>query len=208
MLEGAEAGDRVEATEARRGSTCRASSRRTSRPWRRQASACADESVTPTPGRPALADEGEQRAPAAAEVEHAPAGPDPDLLGDVLVLAPLRLLERQREVAVVLRAAEVGQLAEAEPEDPVDQRVGELEVLAVGHSSCGRVAGWAPISRRRLRLGSLPWPPMLSTNQFKNGTHIEVEGTIYRIMEFQHVKPGKGGAFVRSKLRKRSRTAR
>ena len=43
---------------------------------------------------------------------------------------------------------------------------------------------------------------MISTNQFKNGTHIEVDGTIYRIMEFQHVKPGKGGAFVRTKLRK------
>ncbi len=43
---------------------------------------------------------------------------------------------------------------------------------------------------------------MISTNQFKNGAHIEVEGTIYRIMEFQHVKPGKGGAFVRTKLRK------
>jgi elongation factor P len=43
---------------------------------------------------------------------------------------------------------------------------------------------------------------VISTNQFKNGTHIEVEGTIYRIMEFQHVKPGKGGAFVRSKLRR------
>jgi elongation factor P len=43
---------------------------------------------------------------------------------------------------------------------------------------------------------------VISTNQFKNGTHIEVDGTIYRIMEFQHVKPGKGGAFVRSRLRK------
>ena len=43
---------------------------------------------------------------------------------------------------------------------------------------------------------------MISTNQFKNGTHIEVDGTIYRIVEFQHVKPGKGGAFVRTKLRK------
>ena len=43
---------------------------------------------------------------------------------------------------------------------------------------------------------------MISTNQFKNGSHIEVEGTIYRIMEFQHVKPGKGGAFVRTKLRR------
>ena len=43
---------------------------------------------------------------------------------------------------------------------------------------------------------------MISTNQFKNGAHIEVDGTIYRIMEFQHVKPGKGGAFVRTRLRK------
>jgi elongation factor P len=43
---------------------------------------------------------------------------------------------------------------------------------------------------------------MISTNQFKNGTHIEVDGTIYKILEFQHVKPGKGGAFVRTKLRR------
>ncbi len=43
---------------------------------------------------------------------------------------------------------------------------------------------------------------MISTNQFKNGTHVEVDGTIYRIVEFQHVKPGKGGAFVRTKLRR------
>jgi elongation factor P len=42
----------------------------------------------------------------------------------------------------------------------------------------------------------------ISTNQFKNGSHIEVDGTIFRILEFQHVKPGKGGAFVRTKLRK------
>jgi elongation factor P len=42
----------------------------------------------------------------------------------------------------------------------------------------------------------------LSTNQFKNGTHIEVDGSIYRILDFQHVKPGKGGAFVRTRLRK------
>jgi elongation factor P len=43
---------------------------------------------------------------------------------------------------------------------------------------------------------------VISTNQFKTGTHVEVEGTIYRIIDFQHVKPGKGGAFVRTKLRK------
>jgi elongation factor P len=42
----------------------------------------------------------------------------------------------------------------------------------------------------------------VSTNQFKNGMHVEVDGVIYRIMEFQHVKPGKGGAFVRTKLRR------
>src|SRR3954451_4226851 len=43
---------------------------------------------------------------------------------------------------------------------------------------------------------------VISTNQFKNGNHIEVDGTVYKILEFQHVKPGKGGAFVRTKLRR------
>ena len=43
---------------------------------------------------------------------------------------------------------------------------------------------------------------MVSTNQFKNGAHIDVDGTIFRIVEFQHVKPGKGGAFVRTKLKR------
>ena len=43
---------------------------------------------------------------------------------------------------------------------------------------------------------------VVNTNQFKNGMHIEVEGAPWRIVEFQHVKPGKGGAFVRTKLRR------
>ncbi len=43
---------------------------------------------------------------------------------------------------------------------------------------------------------------MLSTNQFKNGNHIEVDGAVFKILDFQHVKPGKGGAFVRTKLRR------
>jgi elongation factor P len=43
---------------------------------------------------------------------------------------------------------------------------------------------------------------VISTNQFKNGTHIEVDGTVFKIVEFQHVKPGKGGAFVRTKLKR------
>ena len=41
----------------------------------------------------------------------------------------------------------------------------------------------------------------VNTNQFKNGMHIELDGQVWRIVEFQHVKPGKGGAFVRTKLK-------
>jgi elongation factor P len=41
----------------------------------------------------------------------------------------------------------------------------------------------------------------VSTNQFKTGMHIELEGGVWRIIDFQHVKPGKGGAFVRTKVR-------
>jgi elongation factor P len=43
---------------------------------------------------------------------------------------------------------------------------------------------------------------VITTNQFKNGTHIEVDGATFKILDFQHVKPGKGGAFVRTKLRR------
>jgi elongation factor P len=43
---------------------------------------------------------------------------------------------------------------------------------------------------------------VISTNQFRNGNHIEVDGAVFKILEFQHVKPGKGGAFVRTKLRR------
>ena len=42
---------------------------------------------------------------------------------------------------------------------------------------------------------------IVNTNQFKNGMHIEHRGAMWRIVEFQHVKPGKGGAFVRTKLK-------
>jgi elongation factor P len=45
---------------------------------------------------------------------------------------------------------------------------------------------------------------MISTNQLKNGNHIEVDGVVFKVLETQHVKPGKGGAFVRSKLRRAS----
>lgn len=42
---------------------------------------------------------------------------------------------------------------------------------------------------------------MISVNEFKNGLTIEYNNELWRIVEFQHVKPGKGGAFVRSKLK-------
>ena len=42
---------------------------------------------------------------------------------------------------------------------------------------------------------------MISTNEFKTGITIEMNGEIYSVLEFQHVKPGKGAAFVRSKLK-------
>lgn len=42
---------------------------------------------------------------------------------------------------------------------------------------------------------------MISTNDFKTGITIQSEGNLWMVLEFQHVKPGKGSAFVRSKLR-------
>ncbi|SFF93196.1 elongation factor P [Desulfotomaculum arcticum] len=42
---------------------------------------------------------------------------------------------------------------------------------------------------------------MISTNEFRTGLTIELEGDVYQVVDFQHVKPGKGAAFVRSKLR-------
>ena len=42
---------------------------------------------------------------------------------------------------------------------------------------------------------------MVSAGDFRNGLTIEFEGNVYQVIEFQHVKPGKGAAFVRTKLR-------
>jgi len=41
----------------------------------------------------------------------------------------------------------------------------------------------------------------VSTNDLKNGMTLDLDGTLFQVLEFQHVKPGKGGAFVRTKLR-------
>jgi elongation factor P len=42
---------------------------------------------------------------------------------------------------------------------------------------------------------------LISTADFKNGISLLLDGQVYTIVEFQHVKPGKGGAFVRTKLK-------
>ncbi|GGA68171.1 elongation factor P [Ornithinibacillus halotolerans] len=42
---------------------------------------------------------------------------------------------------------------------------------------------------------------MISVNDFKTGLTIEIDNDLYQVVDFQHVKPGKGAAFVRSKLR-------
>ncbi len=42
---------------------------------------------------------------------------------------------------------------------------------------------------------------MISAGDFRNGVTLEIEGQIFQIIEFQHVKPGKGAAFVRTKLK-------
>ncbi|MBI2555116.1 MAG: elongation factor P, partial [Candidatus Rokubacteria bacterium] len=41
----------------------------------------------------------------------------------------------------------------------------------------------------------------VSTNDFRKGLKVELDGAPYAIVDFQHVKPGKGGAFVRTKLK-------
>ena len=42
---------------------------------------------------------------------------------------------------------------------------------------------------------------MISAGEFRNGITFEMEGSVFQIVEFQHVKPGKGAAFVRTKLK-------
>jgi len=61
---------------------------------------------------------------------------------------------------------------------------------------------WSRAGTRHTCPSKLKAINLISTNQLKNGNHIEVDGTIYKVVEFQHVKPGKGPAFVRTKLRR------
>ena len=47
----------------------------------------------------------------------------------------------------------------------------------------------------------LDWEVMATTNDLKNGMTLNLDGQLWNVIEFQHVKPGKGGAFVRTKMR-------
>ena len=66
----------------------------------------------------------------------------------------------------------------------------------------GVCAGFSPRgSAEKIRRRERELPTMISTNQFRNGRAIRVDGKRFTILFFQHVKPGKGGAFVRTRLR-------
>jgi elongation factor P len=61
---------------------------------------------------------------------------------------------------------------------------------------------YCPLPEREVaRHLPIPGGSMYSTTDFRKGLKIEIDGTPYEIIEFQHFKPGKGGAMVRSKLR-------
>ena len=46
---------------------------------------------------------------------------------------------------------------------------------------------------------------MATTNELKNGMTLVLDGQLWNVVEFQHVKPGKGGAFVRTTLKRHTR---
>src|SRR5437868_14884652 len=73
---------------------------------------------------------------------------------------------------------------------------------AAAECACRLPCDVAPAARPRSVRSASKAFILISTNQLKNGNHIEVDGTIYKVVEFQHVKPGKGPAFVRTKLRR------
>jgi len=77
-------------------------------------------------------------------------------------------------------------------------------MLAVSYYECGpgKSALEHPVPSGRSE-SILSVPPMaIDTSDFKTGMAIYLDGEVYKIVEFQHVKPGKGGAFVRTKLKK------
>ena len=87
----------------------------------------------------------------------------------------------------------------------------QFSSLASGRSVPQTCQSSSPLFGRQLRAANLPLQPMrstqalprmaVSTNDFRPGTTISVDGTVYRVVESLHVKPGKGAAFVRTKIK-------
>ena len=73
-----------------------------------------------------------------------------------------------------------------------------------------------PAGKRKIGRNLAPWitghpvgdtPTVASTADFKNGLVLAIDGQLWQIVEFQHVKPGKGPAFVRTKLKNAARSS-
>lgn len=71
----------------------------------------------------------------------------------------------------------------------------------VARRAAGRGAGSNDTHTPARARGAARWAMSISTNDFRSGTTIELDGAVHRVLEFLHVKPGKGSAFVRTKLR-------
>ena len=59
----------------------------------------------------------------------------------------------------------------------------------------------ASVAQTTVQSASILSAGMISSNDFRTGTTIELDGQVWRVVEFLHVKPGKGSAFVRTKLK-------
>ena len=71
-------------------------------------------------------------------------------------------------------------------------------------SNCGiraRATAARSVAATTVQSASIHSPGMISSNDFRTGTTIELDGQVWRVVEFLHVKPGKGSAFVRTKLK-------
>ena len=76
--------------------------------------------------------------------------------------------------------------------------------LRIKASNCGiraRATAARSVAATTVQSASIHSPGMISSNDFRTGTTIELDGQVWRVVEFLHVKPGKGSAFVRTKLK-------
>ncbi len=97
---------------------------------------------------------------------------------------------------------EVGQVVTIEPGIYLPGVGGvRIEDLAVVRDDGARGTDGLPEGADARQLTCPAVAEVVSTAQFRTGMHIQLDGQTWRIVDFQHVKPGKGGAFVRTKLK-------